>query len=86
MVIPPSHLFSVVDHDGAIILDMKKDQFFSLNPVGGYIWQRLRQGEGLDEIAKALAEETETEISVVLADVSDFIRELKNKRLFDFPA
>jgi hypothetical protein len=85
MVIPASHLSSVVDHDGAIILDMKRDQFFSMNPIGAYIWQRLMKGEGIDEIAKALAKETGSDISVVLADVADFVGELKNKRLFDFP-
>jgi hypothetical protein len=81
----PAHLRSVVDHDGAVILDIKRDQFFSMNPVGSYIWERLLKGEGLDQIAKELAEETRTEISLVIADINDFIADLKNKQLFDFP-
>jgi hypothetical protein len=76
---------TVVDHDGAVILDIKRDQFFSMNPVGSYIWERLLKGEGLDQIAKELAEETRTEISLVIADINDFIADLKNKQLFDFP-
>jgi hypothetical protein len=64
MVTPPSHLHSIVDHDGAIILDISTDQFFSMNPVGAYIWQHLLKGEWVDEIARALAEETGAEISV----------------------
>jgi hypothetical protein len=86
MVVMPSHIRSIVDHDGAVILDIKKDQFFSLNPVGSYIWERLLKGENLDQIEKALAEETGTEISVVMSDVNDFVADLKSKKLFHFPA
>jgi hypothetical protein len=81
----PSHLRSIVDHDGAVILDIKRDQFFSMNPVGSYIWERLLKGEGLDQIARELAEETETEISLVIADINDFVADLKSKQLFHFP-
>ena len=76
MATMPSHLRSIVDHDGAVILDIKRDQFFSMNPVGSYIWERLLKGEGLDQIAKELAEETETEISLVIADINDFVADL----------
>jgi hypothetical protein len=85
MVVTPSHLRSIVDRDGAVILDIKSDQFFSMNPVGSYIWERLLKGEGLDQIARALAEETGTEISIVIADVADFAADLKCKQLFQFP-
>lgn len=86
MVPMPTQLRSIVDHDGAVILDINRDQFFSMNPVGTYIWTRLLNGEGIDQIAKALAEETRTEISVVTADINDFISDLKSKHLFHFSA
>jgi hypothetical protein len=86
MVTTPTHLRSIVDHDGAVILDITRDQFFSMNPVGAYIWARLLNGEGLDQIAKTLAEETGTDIAVVTADVNDFVADLKSKHLFHFPA
>ena len=85
MAIMPAHLRSIVDHDGAIILDIKTDQFFSLNPIGSYIWERLLKGEGLDQIARGLAEDTGTEIDVVMADIDDFVADLTNKLLFQFP-
>jgi hypothetical protein len=86
MVTTPTHLRSIVDHDGAVILDITRDQFFSMNPVGAYIWARLLNGEGLDQIAKTLAEETGADIAVVTADVNDFVADLKSKHLFHFPA
>jgi hypothetical protein len=81
MVGMPPHLRSIVDHDGAVILDIKRDQFFSLNPIGSYIWERLLKGENLDQIARALAEETGTEIPAVMADVNEFVSDLKSKHL-----
>jgi hypothetical protein len=81
----PAHLRSIVDHDGAVILDINRDQFFSMNPVGSYIWERLLKGEGLDQIARELAEETGTDISIVMADVNDFVADLKSKQLLQFP-
>ena len=67
MATMPAHLRSIVDHDGAVILDINRDQFFSLNPIGSYIWERLLKGEDLDQIARALAAETGAELSVVVA-------------------
>jgi len=86
MAAMPAHLRSIVDHDGAVILDINRDQFFSMNPVGTYIWTRLLDGQGIDQVAKALAEETGTDIALVTADVNDFVADLKNKQLFHFPA
>jgi hypothetical protein len=85
MVAMPAHLRSIVDHDGAVILDIERDQFFSMNPTGSYIWERLLKGEGLDQIARELAEETRTEITLVIADINDFVADLKSKQLFHFP-
>lgn len=86
MAARPDHLRSIVDHDGAVILDIKRDQFFSLNPMGAYIWARLVEGQRCDEIAETLARETGTDIAVVMSDVNDFLADLKSKHLFDFAA
>lgn len=86
MTAMPAHLRSIVDHDGAVILDIKRDEFFSMNPVGTYIWSRLVDGQGIDQIAEALAQETGMDIAVVMADVNDFVADLKSKHLFHFHA
>ena len=86
MVTIKPNLRSVVDRDGAVILDISKDQFFSMNPMGAFIWIRLLNGEGLDQIRDALVAETGMDISVVSADVDDFMADLKGKHLLHFPA
>jgi hypothetical protein len=81
-----THIRSIVDHDGAVILNFKCDQFYSTNLVGAYIWTRLRDGIGVDQIARELSDETGADLSAVLADVNEFLAELKDKHLFQFPA
>jgi len=76
------YLRTVVDHDGAIILDIGSDQFFSVNSIGAFIWTRLLEGNDLDQITEALVSETGMDLSVVSADVSDFVADLKSKNLF----
>lgn len=86
MVTIMPNLRSVVDHDGAVILDINRDQFFSMNPMGALIWTRLLNGEGLDQIRDALVAETGMDTSVLSADVDDFMADLKSKHLLHFPA
>jgi Coenzyme PQQ synthesis protein D (PqqD) len=86
MVTIMPNLRSVVDHDGAVILDINRDQFFSMNPMGALIWTRLLNGEGLDQIRDALVAETGMDTSVLSADVDDFMADLKSKHLVHFPA
>jgi hypothetical protein len=55
----------------------------TLDPTAGYVWQRLQQGKGLEEIVSDLSRDTGTEYAVVLRDVSDFFEQLKAKHLID---
>ena len=84
MTVPNPQLRSVVDHDGAVILDIASDQFFSLNPIGALIWTRLGNGETLDQIKTAIAAETGIDHAVVSGDVDEFVADLKGKHLFHF--
>jgi hypothetical protein len=79
-----SNLRSIVDQDGAVILDIDKDQFFSLNPIGAMIWSRLGTGESLDQIKDTIVLQTSMDLAVVSNDVDEFIADLKSKHLFHF--
>ena len=86
MVSSRSHLRSIIDQDGAVILDIDQDQFFSLNPLGAMIWSRLGTGETLDQIKDTISLQTGMDLAVVSNDVDEFIADLKNKHLFHFIA
>jgi hypothetical protein len=81
MVKIPRELRSIVDHDGAVILDIPRNAITALNPTGAYIWQRLARGVLIDAIVRELSQETGTDETAVAADVDAFMEELKSKHL-----
>ena len=50
MAMKNSHLQTVVDQDGAAILDIDRGQVSKLNPTGAFVWQRLQRGETIEEV------------------------------------
>ena len=81
MATPRPHLRSVVDHDGAVILDIELDSLLTINCTGSYVWDRLWQGKQIDEIIRELATETGTDPVTVDRDVHRFLDELKSRHL-----
>jgi hypothetical protein len=81
MVSPPLNLRSIVNEDGAVILDIGQGLISTLNPIGAYVWQGLQRGESLETIIANLARETGEESLMVERDVREFVENLKQKRL-----
>jgi hypothetical protein len=81
MITSGANLRSVVDRDGAVILDMERNAISTLNPTGAYVWEGLQQGKLIDEIIENLARETGADSSIVVRDVNAFLEELKLKHL-----
>ena len=79
-----STLRSIVDHDGAVILDISHNTMTTLDPVGAYIWERLQQGSQVDTIVRELARDTGADESVVALDVEEFMEQLKSRHLVSF--
>jgi hypothetical protein len=73
---------SVVDHDGAVILDIPRNAMTTLNSTGAYVWERLTQGVPLASIVTQLSRDTGADEYVVEADVNAFMEDLKSKHLF----
>lgn len=82
MLAPAEHLRSVIDHDGAVILDIEHDAMLTLNSTGAYVWKKLKQGKLIDEIVGELASETGADPATVDRDVHAFFDQLKAKNLF----
>jgi hypothetical protein len=81
MPAPAAHLRSIIDHDGAVILDIEHDAMLTLNFTGGYVWEKLKQGKLIDEIIRELVSETGANRITVDGDAHAFIDELKSKHL-----
>ena len=76
------HRRTIVNEDGAVILDTKLGTISTLNPTGAYIWQALERGDSSEAIATSLAQETGEQLDRVERDVREFIDSLKEQQLF----
>jgi hypothetical protein len=81
MITVAPHLRSIVDHDGAVILDIPRNTMTTLDCTGAYVWERLQRGLEVDAIVRELARDTGAEESVVAKDVESFMEQLKSNRL-----
>lgn len=81
MAIENPHFQTVVDQDGAVILDIERGLVSTLNPTGAYVWQRLQRGQSLETIIANLALDTGEESLVVERDVREFVEDLQQKHL-----
>jgi hypothetical protein len=74
-------LRTVMNADGAAILDTQSGTISTLNVTGAKIWLALQRGDGLEAIAAELVCETGEQIGTVKRDVQDFIDGLKKQKL-----
>lgn len=79
------HVRSACNADGAVLLDINKGLCYSLNAVGGRIWQLLESGHSKpssDDIVEALAREfPEVPREQLALDVESCLRDLEHKAL-----
>jgi len=76
-----SHLRTIVNQDGAAVLDTTRGTIWTLNPTGGYIWQALERGTREEEIVDGLARETGESPDAIRDEVKDFIAALCDQKM-----
>jgi Coenzyme PQQ synthesis protein D (PqqD) len=77
MSLIPTRLSTVVNQDGAAVLDVSRNQITTLNSTGGFIWDRLQQGRTVEQVIDDLAIESNTDPLIVKGDVLAFLEQLK---------
>jgi 6-phosphogluconate dehydrogenase (decarboxylating) len=77
----PAHVRTVVNEDGAAVLDVSRNQITTLNSTGGFIWERLRQGRTVEEAIRDLAAATNTDFNLVNHGVHTFLDQLRSEHL-----
>jgi Coenzyme PQQ synthesis protein D (PqqD) len=81
MIAVTPNLRSIVDHDGAVILDISRDSMTTLDTVGAYIWNCLGRGLSVDAIVAELARDTGADQERVAKDLDEFMEQLKARHL-----
>jgi hypothetical protein len=77
----PNLIWHVVDGE-AIVLDTSTGYHFSFDTMGTEIWQRLNDGESVDDVAAAIARKYAADERVVRQDVQEFVQELRSAKLW----
>jgi hypothetical protein len=81
MALGSLRLHTVVDSDGAAVLDIGRGLISTFNPTGAFVWQGLQRGETVSVIVTNLARETGETPATLERDVRDFIEILKEQHL-----
>lgn len=72
---------SVIDPEGAVLLDLNRGTYFGLNEVAAEIWTRLKEGFTVAQIVEHVSSEFDVPIEEVQRDVDAFVAALVKKRL-----
>ena len=81
MITVAPQIRSIVDRDGAVILDIPRNAMTALDSTGAYVWARLVRGMQVDAIVAELARDTGADESMIARDVDEFMQDLKSKHL-----
>jgi DNA integrity scanning protein DisA with diadenylate cyclase activity len=76
-----THLRTIANQDGAVILNSTAGTITTLNSTGAFVWQGLERGESADMIAQNLARETGEEVAAIRNDLLGFIDCMKKAKL-----
>ena len=67
--------------EGVVVLNPNDGQYFSLDDVGGRIWELCDGDRSVTEIADVLAEEYDADASVIQTDALELLQDLKGEGL-----
>jgi Coenzyme PQQ synthesis protein D (PqqD) len=81
-----AHLRTIVNQDGAALLDTVRGKISTLNTTGAYIWLALQRGESEEEIVDGLARETGESPDMIRQDANDFIASLHEQQILNADA
>lgn len=69
--------------DTTVLLDVNGGVYYTLNEVGGRIWELVGVGESVAEIVERLAGEFEATVEVLAADTAAMVERLLGARLVE---
>lgn len=80
---PHAHVVWVRDADTTVVLDVEGGTYYTLNEVGGRIWELLAAGEPLLEILQVLMGEYEVDRALLETDVAMLLAKLRAAGLIE---
>jgi hypothetical protein len=72
----------VID-DQVVVLDMAREEYFTVNPTGGVMWELLVEGATKEQLVAALTARFDVDVDTAERDATDFVSSLKELRLLE---
>jgi hypothetical protein len=80
---PATRVRTVLNQDGAVMLDIEHGLMLGANPLGAKIWQMLVDGQSRDQIVSFISRDYQVDPTVVERDVDEFIASLAQHHLVE---
>lgn len=66
-----------------VVINLETGFYYSLDELGGWIWDMLSENVPREEIASRIAASYEIDEAAALADLKEFMQELRTEQLID---
>lgn len=78
----PARDVFMAERDGvAVLLDLRREVYLGLDEIGTVVWREIENGATGEAITRRVCEEYDAPAEVVRADIQEFMRELRHRRL-----
>lgn len=77
----PSHVRTVINGDGCVILNSRTGTITTLNSTGAFIWGALQRREDISTIINELVRESGASTSDIESDVRHFLDAIRKEHL-----
>ena len=69
--------------DEVVILHVPSGEYYSLNPVGAFIWERIEAGTDRDALADAVSSAFDVDREIAAADIDALLTDLAAAQLVE---
>jgi hypothetical protein len=76
----PSVVFQVVEGE-MVLLDLDREMYFALNPVGTRCWELIAEGGDLENVIATMVAEYDVDEETLRRDVGDLLGQLESAEL-----
>jgi hypothetical protein len=70
-------------NEDAYLMDAERGLYYTLNEVGGRVWELLAAGEPMIEVLRVLGDEYKVDEEILEADVAALLREMRTATLIE---
>lgn len=82
-VASPQSVVSTELGEGLALLDLRNNQYFTLDAVGAFIWDKMRSPQSRRELIQAVIDEYETTAEDCAVDVDTLLEDLTDAALIE---